>query len=303
MHVLETAKKVAVILLGNALYTVAVVFFILPAGLITGGTTGIALLVQHYTGLPVSSFVSVFNVAMFVLGAVVLGRQFALTTLISTFAYPLFLRLTETVAAQTGPLSQDPMLCTVFAGLLIGVGIALVIQQGASTGGMDIPPLVMNKYTGVSVAVGMYAFDIMILAAQMIISNREQVLYGILLVCIYSVVLEEFLLMGKSQVQVKVVSLRYREINRVLHERLDRGTTLVTAQGGYSRQDVQLVLSVVSRRELFRVTELIRQIDPEAFLIIEQVKEVHGRGFTAGKKYGKDGDTGWNSCIPQDDLL
>ena len=126
---------------------------------------------------------------------------------------------------------------------------------------------------------------------------------GILLVCIYSVVLEEFLLMGKSQVQVKVVSLRYEEINRALQERLDRGTTLVMAQGGYSRQNVQLVLSVVSRRELFRVTELIRQIDPEAFLIIEQVKEVHGRGFTARKKYGTDGETGWNSCVSGEDLL
>lgn len=303
MDTLEHVKKLMVILLGNFLYALAVAFFILPAGLITGGTTGIALFVQHCTGLPVSSFVSVFNVVMFVLGAAVLGRQFALTTLVSTFVYPLFLRLAETAAAYTGPLSRDPMLCTVFAGLLIGVGIALVIQQGASTGGMDIPPLVINKYTGVSVAVSMYAFDVAILVAQMVISRREQVLYGILLVCIYSVVLEEFLLMGKSQVQVKVVSLRHEEINRALQERLDRGTTLITARGGYSRQSVQLVLSVVSRRELFRVTELIRQIDPEAFLIIEQVKEVHGRGFTARKKYGADGENGWNSCVSSEDLL
>lgn len=296
-------KKLAIILLGNFLYALAVAFFILPAGLITGGTTGIALFVQHFTGLAVSTFVSGFNVTMFVLGAMVLGRQFALTTLVSTFVYPLFLRLAETVAAHIGPLSRDPMLCTVFAGLLIGVGIALVIQQGASTGGMDIPPLVINKYTGVSVAVSIYAFDVVILAAQMVVSQREQVLYGILLVCIYSVVLEEFLLMGKSQVQVKVVSLQYREINRALQERLDRGTTLLAAQGGYSGQKVQLVLSVMSRRELFRVTELIRQIDPEAFLIIEQVKEVHGRGFTAKKKYGTEGETGWNSCVSPEDLL
>ena len=303
MNTLANAKKLAVILLGNLLYALAVAFFILPAGLITGGTTGIALFVQHCTGLTVSTFVSVFTVVVFVLGAAVLGRQFALTTLVSTFVYPLFLRGAETVAAHTGPLSRDPMLCTVFAGLLIGVGIALVIQQGASTGGMDIPPLVINKYTGMSVAVTMYAFDVVILVAQMVISQREQVLYGVLLVCIYSVVLEEFLLMGKSQVQVKVVSLHHQEINRALHERLDRGTTLITAQGGYSRQGVQMVLSVVSRRELFRVTELIRQIDPEAFLIIEQVKEVRGRGFTAKKKYGADGETGWDSCIPGEKLL
>ena len=282
----ESVKKLALILLGNALYALAVAFFILPAGLITGGTTGIALLVRHWSGLSVSSFVTGFNVVMFALGAWLQGRQFALTTLVSTFCYPLLLWLAEGLARRTGPLTEDPMLSTVFAGLLIGAGIALVLQQGASTGGMDIPPLVIRKFTGISVSVTLYAFDLVILLGQMLISNREQVLYGILMVCIYSVVLEEFLLMGKRQVQVRVVSSRWEEINRVLLKDLDRGTTLLQAEGGYSRQKTMAVLSVVGRREVFRVTELIHQVDPEAFLVIEQVKEVRGRGFTAGKRYG-----------------
>lgn len=281
----ELLRKTAVILLGNWMYALAVAYFILPVGLITGGTTGIAIFINHYTGFQVSLFVSAFNIAMFLLGALVLGRQFALTTLVSTFSYPVFLRLMEGLAEYTGALSSDPMLCTVFAGLLIGAGIALVMQAGASTGGMDIPPLVIQKMTGISVAVLLYAFDVVILLLQITFSNREQVLYGILLVCIYSFTLEEVLLLGRSRVQIKIISEKYEEINEAVLHRLDRGTTLFKIEGGYKRKEMYAVLTIVNRRELFRVNELARQIDPEAFIIIGQVKEVRGRGFTTGKKY------------------
>lgn len=278
-------KKLAIILLGNCMYAFAVAFFILPVGLITGGTTGIAIFVHHYTGLSVSLFVSVFNLAMFLLGAAVLGRKFALTTLISTFCYPALLSLMESLAEYTGPLSEDPMLCTVFAGLLVGAGIALVIQEGASTGGMDIPPLVINRKTGISVAVLLYGFDVLILLLQITFSDREQVLYGILLVCIYSFILEKFLVFGKSKIQLKIISEKFQEINDAILYKLDRGTTLFEIEGGHSRKEMYAVLTVVNQRELFRVNEIAKEIDPDAFIIVGQVKEVRGRGFTAGKKY------------------
>lgn len=260
-------------------------YFILPAGLITGGTTGLAIFAHHYFGISISVFVSVFNTAMFIAGAIVLGKAFALTTLVSTFTYPLFLECMKILALRTGSLSSDPMLCTVFAGVLIGAGIALVLREGASTGGMDIPPLIIQKYTGISVAVLLYAFDALILAAQITFSNREQVLYGILLVCIYSIVLEKLLVFGKSKVQLKIISQKFEEINAAILHNFDRGTTLLEVEGGLTRRESYAILSAVSHRELFRIEETVRKIDPEAFVIIEQVKEVRGRGFTANKKY------------------
>lgn len=281
-------KKVynlGIILLGNLLYSLAVAFFILPVGLITGGTTGIAIFVQHYTGLAISTFVTVFNIAMFVLGAVVLGKKFAMTTLVSTFVYPLFLKIGEIVSEKVGVLTTDPMLCTVFAGLLIGAGIGLVIQAGASTGGMDIPPLVINKKTGLSVAGMLYGFDVLILLLQMSISDRQQVLYGILLVCIYSYTLEKLLVAGKSKVQIKIISEKYQEINHRIAKEFDRGTTLYEIEGGYTRKEMYAILTVVNQRELFAINEMVQEVDPDAFIVIGQVKEVRGRGFTKGKKY------------------
>ena len=177
------------------------------------------------------------------------------------------------------------MLCTIFGGGLIGLGIALVIGEGASTGGMDIPPLVLHKWTGISVAVLLYGFDVLILLAQMLFTNGEKTLYGILLVCLYSIILERFLVMGKSRVQIMVISRSYTQINEMILQRFDRGTTLFEVEGGYTGQELYAILSVVSPRELFPITEQIKKIDPEAFLVIDQVKEVRGHGFTSRKVY------------------
>ncbi len=278
-------KKLAVILAGNAIYAFAIAYFILPIGLITGGTTGIALVIQHYTGLEISIFVSVFNIVMFLLGALVLGKEFAMTTLVSSLVYPIFLQLGQWTVSKTGILTDDFLLCTVFAGVMIGIGIGIIISAGASTGGMDIPPLIINKKTGLSVAGVLNFFDICILLMQITFSNKEQILYGIILVCIYTYALEKVLMLGKSKVQVKIISEKYEEINRKILETVDRGTTLFKAEGGFTRKENYTILTVVSKRQLFTLNEFVHEIDPDAFIVIDEVREVKGRGFTVGKEY------------------
>ena len=172
-----------------------------------------------------------------------------------------------------------------FGGLLIGIGIGIVIRAGASTGGMDIPPLVLNKKLGINVSVSLYVFDFTILILQMFFSNREQILYGILLVCIYTFALEKVLIMGKSKTQVEIVSDKYKEINELITTKFDRGTTLYNANGGFTGNSTCAVLTVINKRELFAIQEAVMKVDPAAFIIISQVNEVKGRGFTLQKKY------------------
>lgn len=277
-------RNIGLILLGNTVYALAVTMFILPNGLITGGTTGLALLFYHQLNIPITVFVSIFNVAMFVLGAAVLGRAFTLTTLISTFYYPFILGILQKVPHLQG-MTSDNLLSAIYAGLMIGLSIGIVIKAGASTGGMDIPPLVLNKKFGFSVSVVMYGLDFTILLSQMLFANKEQVLYGILLVFIYTVVLDKVLLFGKSRTQVKIVSEKYLEINEMIIKRLDRGSTLINAETGYCHNQNQIVLTVISNRELPRLNDLVLSIDPKAFMIINQVNEVKGRGFTMEKFY------------------
>ena len=272
------------ILLGNALYALAVTMFILPSGLITGGTTGLALFFFHQFGLPVTVFVSLFNVAMFLLGFWVLGKKLALTTLVSTFFYPFILGIFQRFPALS-QITEDRLLCAIYAGLMIGFAIGIIIQMGASSGGMDIPPLVLNKKLGLPISATMYAFDFTILLLQMSFSNKEEILYGILLVLIYTLVLDKVLLMGHSRMQVKIISEKYEQINEQIIHQLDRGSTLIQAQTGYCRTELPMILSVVSNRELPRLTRLVNEIDPAAFLIVGAVKEVRGRGFSLSRDY------------------
>ena len=276
--------SVFIVILGNVLYALAVKLFLIPAGLVTGGTTGIGLAVNYAAGIPVATFVLVFNVVMLAAGFVVLGKQFALTAIVSTFTYPIALNFLDMMLGDV-VLTQDIFICTIFSGLGIGLALGIVIRAGASTGGMDIPPLVLNHFFKLPVSVGLYLFDFIILLVQALFQPLEKVFYGIVLVIIYTVTLDKMLLMGTTKTEVRVVSDYAAEICDAILKRMDRGVTLLSAKGGYLKEDTTVVLSVISNRELPRVERLIHEIDPESFIVVNRVSEVSGKGFTMNKEY------------------
>lgn len=283
-HLTQSLRTLLTVIIGNFLYALAVKMFLLPSGLITGGTTGIALVVTQLTGLPVSAFVLIFNTLMLIVGYLILGKQFAATTVVSTFAYPLCLEFLDRVLGDL-VLTQDPLLCAVFSGLGIGLSLGIVIRAGASTGGMDIPPLVLYKTLRIPVSASMYVFDFIILLMQAVFYPAESVLYGIILVLIYTMVLDKLLLMGTTSTEVKVISQKSEEIRDAILTQVDRGVTLLEGEGGYLHQKQQVLLIVVANRELPQVEKKILSIDPESFLIVGHVSEVRGRGFSMSKRY------------------
>ena len=280
----RTWAMLALVLAGNILYALTVKLFLMPAGLVTGGTTGIALAVNHGLGIPVSLFVLIFNVIMLIAGYILLGKTFAITTIISTFTYPAALELFERLMGQI-TITQDILLCTLFSGLGIGLSLGIVIRAGASTGGMDIPPLVLNRYFKIPVSVSLYVFDICILLAQAFWSTPDKLLDGILLVMVYTIVLDKLMLMGTVKTEVKVVTRKHEEVREAILKNLDRGVTLFYGEGGHLHEKTQIIFSVISNRELPQVEKLIRAIDPESFMVVSRVSEVRGRGFSMSKEY------------------
>ena len=272
------------IVVGNAMYALTVVLFLMPSGLITGGATGIALAVNKISVLTVSSVLFVINMTMLALGWAVLGRKFALNTIASTILSPLFLALWERVF-QDYVLTEDIVLNTIFAGLGIGISLGITIRAGASTGGMDIPPLVLNKWFHLPVSATMMAFDFAILAMQAAFSPIQQSLYGIVLVIVYTVVLDKVLLLGSTRTEVKIISTQSDAICKAIQAELDRGVTILHGEGGYRREPEQVLLSVVSNRQLPRLEKLAHTIDPTCFMIVSHVTEVSGRGFSLEKDY------------------
>lgn len=283
-HLKQTFLSLSAVIAGNFLYALAVKLFLLPSGLVTGGTTGIALTANHFFHIPINLFVLIFNVIMLITGFLVLGKQFALTTLASTFLYPCALELFDQLLGDI-VITNDLLLCTLFSGLGIGIALGIVIRSGASTGGMDIPPLILQKLFRIPVSISMYVFDVCILLAQALFRPTENILYGILLVLVYTVVLDKMLLMGTAKTEIKVVSSKAEEIRDTILTEIDRGVTMLDGESGYLHNRTQLVLSIISNRELPKVEKLIRSIDPESFMVISHVKEVNGRGFSMKKKY------------------
>lgn len=283
-HWKQLARNWASILFGNALYSLAVALFLEPSGLITGGATGIALAIGRLTGLPVSGLLLFINLAMLVWGWAVLGRAFALNTLASSVLSPAFLGLFEGLLAGR-VLTEDIFLCTVFSGLGIGVALGLVIRSGASTGGLDIPPLVLNKWFKLPVSATMLTFDIAVLLMQAVFSPVQQVLYGVVMVLIHTIVMDKMLMLGASRTEVKIVSSQSDAICAAILAQLDRGVTILHGEGGYTREPSAVLLSIVSNRELPRLEKLAHSIDPTCFLIVSHVAEVSGRGFSLDKDY------------------
>lgn len=283
-HWKQLARNWASILFGNALYSLAVALFLEPSGLITGGATGIALAIGRLTGLPVSGLLLFINLAMLIWGWAVLGRAFALNTLASSVLSPAFLGLFEGLLAGR-VLTEDIFLCTVFSGLGIGVALGLVIRSGASTGGLDIPPLVLNKWFKLPVSATMLTFDIAVLLMQAVFSPVQQVLYGVVMVLIHTIVMDKMLMLGASRTEVKIVSSQSDAICAAILAQLDRGVTILHGEGGYTREPSAVLLSIVSNRELPRLEKLAHSIDPTCFLIVSHVTEVSGRGFSLDKDY------------------
>lgn len=277
-------RNSAAIVCGNALYSLSVAAFLEPAGLVTGGATGIALAVGRLTGLSVSGFLLFFNLAMLAWGWLVLGRAFALNTLASSILSPVFLALWERLLAGRG-LTDDIVLCTIFSGLGIGAALGVVIRAGASTGGMDIPPLVLQKWFHWPVSVTMMVFDVAIVLGQVPFSPLPQVLYGIVMILTHTIVMDKMLMMGESRTEVKLISERSEELCEAILSQLDRGVTILNGAGGYTHEPAAVLLSVVSNRELPKLERLVHDIDPACFLIVSRVTEVSGRGFSLDKKY------------------
>ena len=280
-QILKTLPAVA---LGNAVMAAGIVLFVLPMGLITGGTTGLGIIAEYLGAMSIPVFTAIFNIAMFLLGLVCLGRTFAATTLVSTFLSPVMLAVMQHIVGDF-VLCEDLLINALFGGLCIGAAIAIVVRAGSSTGGMDIPPLLLQKYLGVPVSWSLYAFDFVIVCGQALIVAPDMLLYGVLLVMVYTIVIDKMIAMGDAQIQLQIVSPEADAIRQAILQDVDRGVTLLHGQTGYFQHETDVLFTIISPRERHRTEQLIRRIDPRAFIIISHVTRVSGGGFSLPKRH------------------
>lgn len=274
--------NILAVILGNFICAVGIKLFLEPAGIAASSTTGLAMTVEYYLNIPMSYVVFVINMLMLVLGLVVLGKKFVITTLASSFFYPAFLEMLDRMIGDY-LLTDDKILCILFAAVFLGVGLGILIRAGASTGGLDIPPIVGKKLFHIPVSVTMNTMDFFILGSQLLYRPVENVLYGLVMVFLLARVLDAMLMLGTTKTEVKIISSKTEEICQAILTRVDRGVTLLDGESGYKRDDMQIVLSVISNRELPRLEKVVHEIDPECFMIVTRISEVKGKGFSRSR--------------------
>lgn len=267
------------VLVGNAILAFTVAAFIVPHGVIMGGATGIGLTIAHYVPVDLSIIIFIVNSILFVLGAAVLGKKFAVATIASTFIYPTFLSIVQKIPG-IDRLTDNLMLATLYAGALLGVGIGLIVRVGSSTGGTDIVALVLNKWFHIPVAGLLYVIDFLVLGGQVFFSDTEQIMYGVLMLVLETAILNKVMLLGQSQIQLFIISEEYEHIREKMLKELDAGVTMVHVETGYGQENQKGVLCIIPNRKLYSVKELVQSIDPKAFITITQINEVRGRGFS-----------------------
>ncbi len=275
----KNLETVLGVLVGNIVLAFTVAAFMVPHGIIMGGATGIGLTISHYLPVQLSLIILIVNACLFLLGAVTLGKKFVITTIASTFLYPACLSVMQAIPGVT-ELTDNIMLATLYGGALLGLGVGVIVRVGSSTGGTDILALVFNKWFHVSVAVLMYIVDFTVLGAQMLFSDTEQIMYGILALVIETAILNRVMLMGQSQIQLFVISERHEEIRERMLKEQDVGVTMVHVETGYGKEEQKAVLCIIPNRKLYATNEMIHTIDEKAFITISQINEVKGRGFT-----------------------
>ena len=274
----QKGKDIVWVVAGNAVLALAVSMFILPYDILSGGVAGIAVALQPLIPLPVTLMVNILVVGLFVIGVCFLGKEFAMKTILSSLIYPVFLTF---FSGRVPILDLDPILASLYGGLLGGMGVGMALRTGASTGGMDIPPLIVHKLTHIEIAKLVLITDALTVLLGAFTYGLEAVLVGFVSVWASSVAIDKVLMFGGQQAKaIQIISDQYEQIIEQIHSRLERGTTLIEAQGGYTYEKRKIVLVVITKNQYPALMEMVTAIDKEAFVIANDTHEVKGFGFS-----------------------
>lgn len=273
-------RQICVILAGNFLVAMAVSFFVLPNDLLTGGVACLAIDLAPFVPIGRVTLIYIISISLFILGWIVLGRKFAASTFLSSMCYPVFISLFELLDLE--PFSEvDPVVASVFAGLILGAGIGMVFNVGGSSGGMDIPALILHKYTHIPINNAVMIVDGLTILLGVYSYGLNAMFTGLISVFASNFAINWISTAGSMAAKsVMIISGKWPEIQQYLLHEAKRGVTILEGTGGYSQERKPVLLCAVSSRQYPKLAEHIMNIDPKAFMIVSDVKEIRGLGFS-----------------------
>lgn len=267
------------VVVGTFILAIAVETFIIPYRILSGGVAGIAVALQPLLHVSATLIANSVLIILLIIGGFILGKEFLKNTVLSCIAYPIF---TSILSGRVNVV-VDPILASLYGGLIAGAGVGIVLKTGASTGGMDIPPLIINKLTGIKLSTLVLITDFLTVLLGLFVYDLSAVLLGLVSVFATSAAISKVLTInGTVSKAVQIISVKYEDILKEIDAQLERGATLLQGYGSYTGEEKRIILCVVSDRQYGTLIEIVKEIDPSAFIITTDATDMHGEGFTYG---------------------
>lgn len=271
----EQLASAVQIALGCALGALAYPLFLVPNHIAPGGLTGLATVLNYLFHWPVGTTSLVMNVPLFIIGYRAMGRVFVVRSLVATV---LFSVLIDVIPLP--PMTQQPLLGAVFGGVLLGAGLGLILRGGATTGGTDmVARIIHNRFQHISVGAFLFLIDCCVVLMAGFFIEAEYALYAFVALYAASKLIDVVMVGLTREKACYIISTQHEQVKREIMEKLDRGVTVLHAEGGYSGQERPVLLCVLSAQELGRLKAIVREADEDAFLFISDAHEVLGEGF------------------------
>ncbi|SES71127.1 Uncharacterized membrane-anchored protein YitT, contains DUF161 and DUF2179 domains [Salinibacillus kushneri] len=263
------------VILGSFFIAASFNLFLLPNDVASGGVAGVSTLTEELFGWEPAFVQGFLNVPLFIAGVLILGANFGLKSFLGTIMLPIFVYVTR----DWDPATLNPLLASVFGGILVGAGLGVVFRGRASTGGIDVAAAILHKFTGISLGICIAIFDGTIVTASAFVFNIEHSLYALVGLFMTSRTIDIIQVGFTTSKNVMIITDNLEEMRKTIFEEIDRGVTILRGEGGYTRENRSIIMCVVDQKEFTKLTKTVNKVDSEAFVIAMSAAEVLGEGF------------------------
>ncbi|WP_274308030.1 YitT family protein [Solibacillus daqui] len=263
------------VIVGAAVIALGFNVFLFPNQVASGGVSGISTILHGMFGWNAGIVQYAFNIPLFIAGVLVLGKKFGVKSLVGTLALPMFVILTE----DWEPWTLNPLLGSIFGGIIVGFGIGLVFKGNASTGGTDLLAQIITKYTGLTLGTSVLLIDGIIAISAAIVFDLEKGLYALIGLYVTTKTIDIIQLGFSQSKMVYIITQRENEVRDAIYKDVNRGVTKLSAIGGYTGENRPVLMVVVYQTEFTKLKQVIEDVDPQAFVIVSDAYEVLGEGF------------------------
>lgn len=276
----ETFKEYLFIAIGTLIVAFGIYYFMVPENLATGGVSGLSIVLSNYVDIPISFINFILNIILLIVGFIFLGKEFGGKTIFSIFFLSLFMYIMEIVHPAVKPVTDEILLNLICGIVLTAMGLSIVFNQNASTGGTDIIAKILNKFFNMDIGAGLMAADVIVVLSAFFTYGIQTGTIGAFGWFLNGIVVNYFIDGFSVKNEVVIISEKHEEIKQYIFSKLDRGVTVYKAEGGYTSDEKEIIVTILARREYFVLKNQLKHIDPNVFVIVRTVQEVYGFGFT-----------------------